>query len=610
MRSLRRPLAACALAISIAGAAASPAAAEEAASWSLEQPTPPGSSWPISLGSIGDIEFLEGMPNRGLLITSGNPPTIEPGVWAYNGAEWHELSNRCGAEHEGRIAWAGPEEFWTVSDGRPGQANESPGTEFERPPELKDNTLCHFAGGQIVGSYAHPSFQADSYQIMRGAGCLAPGDCWFAGNPLPEPQIGAFHLHWNGSGLEAAPYPGEGHAVADMRALAGRLYESVRILPEDRVAVPSPRAPAIHVINPSGVTPTFEAEEELPIYERNEPARALDFLHLSAAEGALWAATGPKEEPGQVTLAIREGGNWSQLIGPEHPLGAILPPAQQGEERQLLGSQAKNAAVTAIAAEPGTSSAWVALAPRTRKTSEDERAVLVRVSSEGQLLEEQTLPSNGERAAGIGPKGAAASLTCPQVNDCWLATTQGWLFHLAPPGERTLARDEDPNFKGLITYRPPDQGLPQVPPDAPPPDTSGLVEEAPTLGSIPEGKWPAESRITLPLLSHLHSRIINGHTLELRFHVAVKARLRLIAKRRRQIVAATATLTFEAGNRKLRLRLDPRRWPTSLKLQEHPLAPLPTASSVTGEGANITTVSTGLSVLPRTLLQGGLGQLP
>lgn len=594
----------------VAAVAATPAAAQEA-SWSLEQPTPPGASWPISLGSIGDIEFLEGMPNRGLLITSGNPPTIEPGVWAYNGVEWHELSNKCGAEHEGRIAWAGPEEFWTVSDGRPGQANESPGTEFERPPELKDNTLCHFAAGQIVGSYAHPSFQADSYQIMRGAGCLAANDCWFAGNPLPEPQIGAFHLHWNGSTLEAEPYPGEGHAVADMRALAGRLYESVRILPEDRVSVPSARAPAIHVINPAGLTPTFEAEEELPIYERNELARTLDFLHLSAADGALWAVAGPKEEAGQVTVAIREGGSWRQLIGPEHPLGAILPPGEAGEERALLGSEAKNASVVAVAAEPGTSSAWVALAPRTRRTSEPERAVLVRISSEGQVLEEQTLPSNGEREAGIGPKGAAATLTCPEVNDCWLATAQGWLFHLASNGERTLARDGDPNFAGLITYRPPDQGLPQFPPDAPPPDDSGLVEGAPKLETLPETKAPAlESRVTLPLISHLHSRVINGRTLELRFHLAVKARLRLIAKRRRQVVGATPMLTFQAGNRRLRLRLDPRRWPTSLKLQEHPLAPLPTASSVTGEGANITTVSTGLSVLPRTLLQSGPGQLP
>lgn len=613
MSRLRRLVAALATTIALLapGLAPARAGAVEAPTWRLEQPTPRGSTWPISLGSIGDIEFSEGMPNRGLLITSGNPPTVEPGVWAYNGVEWHELSNKCGAEREGRIAWAAPDEFWTISDGRPGQASESAGTTFEHPPELKDNTLCHFSDGQIVGSYAHPSFEADSYQLMSAAGCLGPSDCWFGGNPLPEPATGAFQLHWDGGGLAAEAYPAEGHAIEDMRALEGRLYESVRITPEDRVAVESTRAPAIHAINPAGVVPTFEAEEELPLYERNELARALDFLHLSAAEGRLWAAAGPREEAGQVTVATRTSGSWTQLIGPEHPLGTILPAAQASEERQLLGGEAKRALVTAVSAEPGTESAWVALAAPTHRSGEPELAVLVRISSEGQILEEQTLPSSREREEGIGPKGRAAHLACPSVADCWMTTAQGWLFHLAPTGEQTLARDEDHNFAGLITYRPPDQGLPQLPPDAPPQDDSGLVEEAPSYGgTFAEVHTPPESKVTLPLVSHMHSRLVGGSTLELRFHLAVRARLRLVARRRLRVVAATSTHTFSAGNRVLKLRLDPRRWPTKLSLQSHALAPLPTASSVTGEGANITTEMTGLFVRSGALPQGGLDRLP
>ena len=59
----------------------------------LEQPLPPNfptgeiASTPIGLGRIGDIEFWA--PNRGLLITAGNPPTIPAGIWAYNGVGWH-----------------------------------------------------------------------------------------------------------------------------------------------------------------------------------------------------------------------------------------------------------------------------------------------------------------------------------------------------------------------------------------------------------------------------------------------------------------------------------------------------------------------------------------
>jgi hypothetical protein len=239
------------------------------ATWRLEQPAPPpappgvqGSSIPIGLGKIGDLEFWA--PNRGLLITAGNPPTIPPGLWAYNGSEWHELATVCGAS-DGRIAWAGPDEFWTISNGRPGQTGES---ESSGSPPLDDNTLCRFSGGQVVASFAHPAFQADSYQAMHAAGCITASDCWFAGDQLPEPQFGAFHLHWNGSSLQAEPYPAEGHAVRDMRALEGHLYESVRVASGDRSSEPSSEPPVLHRINPEGVTPTFEpeAQEFLPLY--------------------------------------------------------------------------------------------------------------------------------------------------------------------------------------------------------------------------------------------------------------------------------------------------------------------------------------------------------
>ncbi len=138
-------------------------------------------------GHIGDIEFYE--PNRGALITSGNGGSVKPGVWFYDGAQWIELAEQCGAT-DGRIAWVGPDEFWTVSDGRAGQAVAS---SSERPP-LEDNTLCHFAPGapdaeghqhiEIVGSYGSVPFLGTSYQAMHAAGCLSSTDCWFGGDPL------------------------------------------------------------------------------------------------------------------------------------------------------------------------------------------------------------------------------------------------------------------------------------------------------------------------------------------------------------------------------------------------------------------------------------------
>jgi hypothetical protein len=627
---------ACAFACALPPAPAAAQGGEAGAAWRLEQPRPPKApegtpetSLPIGLGQIGDIEFWE--PNRGLLITHGNGPAVPPGVWAYDGVEWREIAEVCGAS-EGSIAWAGPDEFWTVSDGRPGQANESSGTQFERQVPLEDNTLCHFAEGQVVGSYAHPAGQADSYQAMHATACIPPpppavdsNDCWFGGDPLPEPQLGAFHLHWNGSALEAEPYPGEGHAVESMSVLEGVLYESVRVRAGDLVAKEQSRYPVLHTIEPEATPPISPEVEEPPLYgSSSELTDALDFLHLSAAEGALWGAAGkspkaiaPPEEAGQVTVVRRVQGVWSQLIGPgsstsrtpPKPLGRVL--GSEAEELQLLGGEAKSAAVAGIAAEPGGEDAWLALRPPTG-SGEGVSAVLVHISAEGKVLGTQTLPSEREVQEGAGPKGAAARISCPAVEDCWMATTEGWLYHLAPEGERTLARSEITGFGSVITFRPPDQGLPQVVADAPPPDTSGLNEETPLQTDVKdEVTQPSTgSKVQLPLLSRLHSRLVHGSTLQLSFHLAVKARVRLLAKRHSRVVAATPVRILRAGNQTLRLSLSRQSWPTKLSLQTHALAPLPLVSSVTGEGANVTTETTGLVVLPRSVLTSGPDQLP
>ncbi|MGA2321018.1 MAG: hypothetical protein ABSG95_09815 [Solirubrobacteraceae bacterium] len=584
--------------------------------WRLEQPRPPappqgvpGSEIPIGLGRIGDIEFWA--PNRGLLITSGNAPSIPPGLWAYDGESWHELSTVCGAT-DGRIAWAGPEEFWTVSDGRPGQAANPQNGE---PAPIQDNTLCHFSGGEVVGSFASLAFSAGSYQPMHAAACFGPSDCWFGGDPLPEPQVGAFHLHWNGSSLSAEANP-QGHAVEAMRMFDGRLFESVRLSAKDLLSErESPEHPSVlHEISPENVQPTFlsllpqspASHKILPEYIPGEYPEALDFLRLSADEEGLWGAAGPASEvpggssPAGVTViryAIDPEGqqlSGTELLGPEtSPSGEALFPGD---------------VVKSIAADPETGSAWIALDSQadSQSPSPTAKALLARISANGTVSEVQTLPSAAEAEAGVAPKGAAETITCPAREDCWLATTQGWLFHLSEGG--SLPRDTDPAFAGLITYRPPDQGVPQVLPDAPPIDDSGLLGEAPAslAGALEVSAAPHESRVTVPLLSGLHSRIVKGSTLELRFRLAARARVRLLAKRRRTVVASTPTHTFSAGSRKLLLVLNPRRWPTKLDLQTRALAPLPTVST---RSNSVETVSTSLA-FPFASSRGSISALP
>jgi hypothetical protein len=558
------------------------------ASWHLEQPAPPAlvageaPLTPIGLGAVGDIEFWA--PNHGLLITAGNGSTIPSGLWSYDGAGWHELATACGAT-DGRIAWARADEFWTISNGRPGQASEANGV----TPPLEDDTLCHFAvpsgsdGLQVITSYAAPAFQASSYQPMHAVGCIAPADCWFAGDPLSEPQVGAFQLHWNGSSLSAEPDP-QGHTVEDMRLFDGRLYESVRLSRTDKLTDPeSPtHPPVLRRINPTGIQPTFVAlSPGVPEYASGELPESLDFLRLGADAGELWAAAGPVSKAAfetgsaQATVLRYSGGGWSQVLGPfAEPAG---------------GNPFAEDVVNSIAAEPGSESAWVALDSQSDASSPSPlaSALVARISANGQISDEQTLPSAEEIQAGVGPKGAAKKIVCPAAHDCWMLTTQGWLFHLASAGDRSLPEDGDPAFRSLITYRPEDEGLPQVPPDAPPVEESGLPTGPPASSGTPleEPSAPATASTTAPLLSRLHTRLVDRDTLELSFHLAVKARVRLLASRHKQVVASTPTRTLAAGNRHLLLRLDPRRWPTKLSLQTHALAPLPTVSGGGSSGS-------------------------
>ncbi len=603
-------LAACSL------AAAAPLADDGGAEWQVEQPLPPPppiagvetSEAPVSLGHIGDIEFYE--PNRGALITSGNGGSVQPGVWFYDGAGWHELSTQCGAT-DGRIAWAGPEEFWTVSDGRPGQAVAS---STERPP-LQDNTICHFAPGpggnmEIVGGYASVPFLGSSYQEMHAAGCITPSNCWFGGEPLPAPQVGAFMLHWNGAALEPQPYLPEGHPVRDMVSYEGRLYESMRLQTGDKVEREVQRPPALRAIKAevSGEDSPFESAqpENHLLYRRGEFSTALDYLRLSASEGSLWVGAGaqvpgPPElsKPAGVTILRKPaGGEWATVIGPTEGEGEEgLPPGQIVFPKDVLDS---------IAAEPGTSSAWVALDSEKDVNAPNplQRAWLARVSAAGEVTDQLELPVP---EAPQGPLGAAQRVVCPAQHDCWATTAGGWLLHLATQAEREHpdVLSDGAYARALagepITFRPPDAGVPQEPSDEVPEDNSGE-----TLFTRHEEviKPPAAetARIAVPLLSHVRTRVLKRTRLVLSFHLAVKAKVRLLALRRRTVVARTPMRTLGAGNRRLVLTLNPKHWPQRLKLQTHALAPLPTRTTAS---PNVNSVSTSF-VAPAGLLSTGL----
>src|SRR6202012_4104824 len=107
--------------------------------WRSAQPA--GPNGPTPLGEVGDISCWAA--NRCALITAGNGG-MPAGIYAYDGSSWYLYSTVCGG-HDGRIAWSGPDEFWTISDQRPGQEAAVGSAE----QQLWHRSLCLFRDGEV-----------------------------------------------------------------------------------------------------------------------------------------------------------------------------------------------------------------------------------------------------------------------------------------------------------------------------------------------------------------------------------------------------------------------------------------------------------------------------
>ncbi len=518
-------------------------AAALADDWHSEQPLTVGSDVPVSLGAVSDIEFWA--PNRGVLIT-------DRGLWAYDGTGWHQLSTVCGGAR-GRIAWAGPLDFWTISDqpvGRPVPFGESGVA----------RSLCHFVNGAVVASYAQPLGLADSYPAMNGAACLAPDDCWFGGARLPGTvNTGAFHLHWDGTAL--TPWPSltvrdpsisdPDRTVTDIVAHQGALYESVSVDGNVLDNEPDDQPFLLHEIQPGSppvFRPLFTSE---PIdYHGAAPAAlgtVIGVPRLSSDGSTMWFVGSNRGAAGPLILRLGSGGLTQLTLN--DPAGVLTSDGQ----------------ITAIAAEPGTDAAWVGYV-LPFDTVGPLPARLARVHADGTVDDVLTLPS---AADDIARKQPTIALACPAAGQCWMATQAGWLFHLGG----SLPRDDEPAMHRLITYRPADAATSLVSPDTLPDDDSGIAppvfDQPPPIGYAPpatgDGKPKAKKLVT-----GVRRRLIGRTTLQVSFTLTARARVQLVAKRKKTVVAKTSRQTLAKGKHKLRVTLNRKHWPTALDLRAEP----------------------------------------
>ena len=524
-----------ALATLAAAAILAPAGARAAEPiWRLEQPPPPaGAPFKVPLGEPGDLEFWA--PNRGLLTINGND-TIPRGLFSWDGRSWHQLATVCGGPGDtARIAWAGPDEFWVVS-------------EPSLPRTGSGLALCRFKGGQVVSSWSTRVDAADPFRQMLSATCDGPNDCWFGGvgsqDPLGE-RVGAFHLHWNGIALESV-YGPQGRGVSDMRFHAGTLYESTLVgrSPENRadpvdLAEPEPVPRLIHTVSGSG----FANDPFKPAALGGVPADGTELLALDSDGADLWAvgggaASGPSApQSGSV---------------PRPPLAAHLN-GDSFEEVALKGAAfGASDRLGDVAAIPGTSEAFATVVPFADRHSSNSKATVARIAADG------TTTTTRLPAAGAG-RGSAARIACPAPNECWMVTWAGWLFHYSDGTQ--LPQDTDPAFQGTIEFRP-NESAEQFIPDRLPADDSQLFAPPP-LELTPNATKPVRVKRLPPLLRQVRSRL-HGLRLTVTFTVTRRARVRLLAKRGGRTVARTAPRVFAPGRRSLSLQLSRNRYPTQL----------------------------------------------
>jgi hypothetical protein len=555
------------------GAASAPGVAGRSsigaeATWRLEQPPPPeGARFKAPLGTPDDMEFYA--PNEGLLSVEGNS-VVPDGLLFWNGRGWHQLATVCGGSGEvSRIAWASPDEFWTI-------------TEPSEPRVGSGLGLCHFKDGVIVGSYSTALQSPDPFRPMDAAACNGPDDCWFAGIASEDPsgqRVGSFHLHWDGTNLTSSYQP-QGRGVSGLAVYGGAFYESVFVGTQAgdnthpvTLATPEPNGPIlIHkLVGERFVDTGFQAYPYAGV-----PTEGTELLSAKSDGADLWfsgggAASGPD--------APRDG----SVPAPPVAVHYNEPFFQQAPIETSLFSREDR--FVDIAPVPGTTSAWVADQTLSERGSATDRARVALIGADGSATID-TLPASG---AG---RGSAQLVAATGPEEAWMVTSAGWLFHYT--NGATLPEDTDPNWAGTITLRP-NESVEQFVADTPPPDDSKLLEPPPVQVETKPADEPVQ--LVIPALLKDIKVARHGLTVTISFVLTRLADVQLVAKLHGRVVARTRRQRLEPGHRRLTLTFQRRRWPDALSFKTKELTkptPVPAKGSEGEAKTGPTAVSTSV----------------
>lgn len=506
--------------------------------------------------------------NACILLTLGNAP-FPNGVFAFAGdttteaSGWKQYATVCGQGTSlsgyGRVAWAGPNEFWTLT---------SPSSPFD-DSTFAGRGLCRFAGGQVVGSYSTARRQVDTssdpYRPMNAAACRSSSECWFGGIAAARPDgtsPGTFHLRWDGSNLKSVYAPAK-RGAADIEAFDGGFAESLYAGPDatresDSTVIDVPTYSPIQLIEAGANSPdgfsSGDLEPAVPGFlpEATE-VLALDAGLPSAPGSTLWAvgggaASGPQKDqdfdggladdsPADTGpfAAYREAGagnSWRQINFPANP----------DNPNEI------NTRLVDVAAIPGTDEAIAAIAPGNAPETGEAPSVIAKLDASARTVALEQ----------IGALGSVQRVECVSASRCWAATADGKLLRYADPATPVPANG-DPAFATQVINRP-NEVVEQALADTSV-DDSLLFAPAP----VTEAEEPSPPKRQRAAVRKVTTKL-KGTRLIFSFRTIRKVRVTISAKRRGRLVARTRSGLLRPGQHKMVLRLNVKRWPTKIAM--------------------------------------------
>lgn len=477
--------------------------------------------------------------NRGLAATRGTPAA--PGLWLWNGRSWSPDPTfpGTGTCPGTKVLWAGKLDYWTVGTSAAwGRLCRFDGSSFQwQPLSVPTATLdrvIDFDPATGLPRIENGQVRRKNGGITSGA-CQAWNDCWFFGDHGTV-------LRWNGTTLtDASPdYAGAPWLQTAFRSAVAR-----------RDAAGNPFGFAVGL---STVTSPGTAVPPNP--DGSPPPQG--FSSDGGPFGPLFAA--PPFTDLMAVDADASGRAWTAGVPapPGSPTGVspVTVTTRQGPDPSCPGSSFPGGGT-------GTFYRWsslvtipdadAALVGGQSVDSQGRQLMLARVACTGTVTETTftlTQPGHGTgRRPFFGADGITA-LAATASNDAWV---------VLPRGE--FASNE---FLAPVLLRLQDGRPPQAPAGDDIEDRAVVfTDDSPLPAGTPSPS--VEPPAKLPKFFRFTSRFSKG-TLTINFRVRRPGLIGIQALRKGRVVATTGLRRVRPPRGVLRLKFDPKAWPTKIEI--------------------------------------------